>query len=311
MTPNFATLIAMTSTLLLTGPTCGGDGQKPEVRTDMLVSTEWLSNHLDDPSVVILHVGKELRDYEAGHIPGARFVAWEHLTATRDGTPNELPHVADLQQLFGRLGVGDDARLILYGEMSGLFAARAYFTLDYVGHAQRAAVLDGGIEKWQADNQALSTETPAITPLPFTPHVRPDVVIGLDVMQDLSWVTTNVPNPRQTLIDARPADEYNGDKLGEGVPRGEHIPGAGNISWMENLVSKTNLVMRPVDELQQLYEAAGAEPGETVITYCRTGVQASHAYFTAKYLGYNVALFDGSFIVWSNASGTPVINGTE
>lgn len=285
--------------------------KEPAVRSEMLVSTEWMAKHIEDPKVVVLHIAKERQSYDAGHIPGARFVPWDELTATRDGVPNELPPVADLQKLFERLGVGDEARLILYGDMSGLFAARAYFTLDYLGHGKRAALLDGGIEKWKAEKQPISTEAPSVKPSRFMPQVHPDVVIGLDVTRDLSWVAAHVEKSAHTLIDARPEEEYTGDKLGDDVLRGGHIPGAANVFWMQHLVSKNNPVMRPTIELRRLYETSGAKPNGKVITYCRTGGQASHAYFTAKYLGYDVTMYDGSFVEWSKATGTPVAKGLQ
>jgi thiosulfate/3-mercaptopyruvate sulfurtransferase len=283
----------------------------PAVRSEMLVSTEWLAGRLGDPKVVVLHVARERADYDKGHVPGARFVAWGEITATRDGVPNELAPVSDLRKVFERVGVGDDSRVVLYGDNSGLSAARAYFTLDYLGHGERAALLDGGLEKWRAERRAVSTEVPEVKAARFTPRVRAASVIGLDVVRDLSWVVTNVPAPDVALIDARPADEYTGAKPGDGVPRGGHIPGAANLFWMQNVASKENPVLRPAAELRKLYEAAGAAPGRKVVTYCRTGGQASHTYFTAKYLGYDVLMYDGSFFEWSNAAGTPVVAGAE
>jgi thiosulfate/3-mercaptopyruvate sulfurtransferase len=281
----------------------------PAVRSEMLVSTGWLAVRLNDPKVVVLHVARERAHYDQGHVPGARFVAWGEITATRGGVPNELAPVAELRKLFERLGVGDDARIVLYGDNSGLSAARAYFTLDYLGHGGRAALLDGGLEKWRAERRPVSTEAPEARPAPFTPRVRAEVVVGLDVVRDLSWVAANVAAPDVALVDARPEEEYTGAKPGDGVERGGHIPGAANLFWMRNLISRENPVMRPAAELRKLYEAAGAAAGRKVVAYCRTGGQASHAYFTAKYLGYDVVMYDGSFYEWSNAEGTPVATG--
>jgi thiosulfate/3-mercaptopyruvate sulfurtransferase len=109
------------------------------VRSEMVVSTAWLVARLNDPKVVVPHVARERAHYDGGHIPGARFVGWGEITATRDGVPNELAPVAELHKLFERLGIGNDARIVLYGDSSGLSAARAYFTLDYLGHAGRAS----------------------------------------------------------------------------------------------------------------------------------------------------------------------------
>ena len=113
------------------------------------------------------------------------------------------------------------------------------------------------------------------------------------------------------MIDARPVDEYTGIKPGEGVPRGGHIPGAANVFWMQNIVSRENPALRSVAELRRLYEETGSLSGRTIVTYCRTGGQASHAYFTLKYLGYDVVMYDGSFFEWSNTEGAPVVVGRE
>lgn len=285
--------------------------KKSVLRSEMVVSTAWLAAHLNDPKVVILHVARARADYDEGHIPGARFIGWGEITATRDGVPNELAPVADLQKLFERLGIGDEARIVLYGDNSGLSAARAYFTLDYLGHGDRAALLDGSLEKWKAERRATSTDMVESKTVRFTPRVRATTVTDIDVVRDLSWSATNLTSPNAVLIDARPVDEYTGTKPGEGVPRGGHIPGAANVFWMQNLVSRENPALRSEAELRKLYEEAGAHPHRTIVTYCRTGGQASHAYFTLKYLGYDVVMYDGSFFEWSNTKSAPVVAGKE
>ncbi len=283
----------------------------PSVRSEMVVSTAWLAAHLNDPKVIILHVARERAHYDGGHIPGAHFVGWGEITTTRDGVPNELAPVADLQKLFERLGIGDDGRIVLYGDNSGLAAARAYFTLDYLGHGGRVALLDGGLEKWKAERRTTSTDMVGPKTARFTPRVRASAVTNLDVVRDLSWTATNVTSPSVVLIDARPVEEYTGAKPGDGVPRGGHIPGAANVFWMQNVLSKENPALRSEAELRKLYAEAGALIGRTVVTYCRTGGQASHAYFTLKYLGYDVVMYDGSFFEWSNTKSAPVVAGRE
>ena len=311
----FGVLLTIASVLFLLPFQAGGQGaarqkeKSPTVRSEMVVSTAWLAAHVNDPKVVILHVARERSHFNEGHIPGARFVGWNEITATRDGVPNELAPVADLQKLFERLGIGNEARIVLYGDNSGLAAARAYFTLDYLGHGGRVALLDGGLEKWKAERRATSTDMVEPERATFTPHARASAVTNLDVVRDFSWIATNVISPSVTLIDARPVEEYSGAKPGDGVPRGGHIPGAANVFWMQNVLSKENPVLRSVAELRKLYEEAGALNGRTIMTYCRTGGQASHAYFTLKYLGYDVVMYDGSFFEWSNTEGTPIVAG--
>lgn len=313
----FGGVLTIASVLLLVpfqveGEARGHQNEKqPSVRSEMVVSTDWLAAHLNDPKVVILHVARVRANYDEGHIPGARFAGWNEITASRDGVPNELAPVADLQKLFERLGIGEDSRIVLYGDNSGLTAARAYFTLDYLGHGGRAALLDGGLEKWMAERRAISTDMVETKSAKFTPHVRASAVTNLDVVRDLSWTATNLTSPSAVLIDARPVDEYTGTKPGEGIPRGGHIPGAASVFWMQNVVSKENPVLRSAAELRKLYEVAGAQQGRTILTYCRTGAQASHTYFTLKYLGYDVVMYDGSFFEWSNTEGAPVVVGRE
>ncbi len=313
----FGGLLTIASMLFLVPSEVEGQGRArqkksvPSVRSEMIVSTSWLAGHLNDPKVVILHVARERAHYDGGHIPGARFAGWGEITATRDGVPNELAAVADLQKLFERLGIGDEARIVLYGDNSGLAAARAYFTLDYLGHGGRAALLDGGLEKWRTERRAISTDSVETKTARFTPRVRASAVTNLYVVRDLSWTATNLISPSALLIDARPVDEYAGVKPGDGVPRGGHIPGAANVFWMQNVASKENPTLRSAAELRRLYEEAGAQQGRTLVTYCRTGGQASHSYFTLKYLGYDVVMYDGSFFEWSNTEGTPIVAGEK
>jgi thiosulfate/3-mercaptopyruvate sulfurtransferase len=281
----------------------------PAVRAEMLASTDWLAKNLNNPRVVVLHVAREPKHYDAGHVPGARFLPFNELVVARGALPNEFPPVSQLQQLFSRLGVGDDTRVVLYGENFGLLAARAYYTLDYLGHGHHAALLDGGLEKWQAEKRAVSTAAPAVKPGTFTPRPQPKVSVTLDAMRDLSWVAANSAAPNVAVIDARPNADYLGTTPDDGLPRRGHIAGATSLYWMQHLTSREMPTLKPVAELRKMYEDAGATPGKTVVTYCRTGVQASHSYFVAKYLGYDAAMYDGSFIEWSKADGAPVVAG--
>jgi thiosulfate/3-mercaptopyruvate sulfurtransferase len=283
-------------------------GLKP--RAEMLVTTAWLSKHLNDPQVVILHVATERKHYDDGHIPGARFVALKELATTRGGLANELASAAELQKVFTALGIGDTARVVLYGENCNLYAARAYYTLDYLGHGERAALLDGGLEKWKADKQPVSTQANTHASAPFTPRLRARVKVEAPAVRDASWVAVNTPAPNVALLDARPPKQYDGEDAG-GLARGGHIPGAASLYWMQHLVSNDNPVMKPVSELLKLYAAAGVKPAQSIVSYCRTGVQASHTYFTAKYLGYDVAMYDGSMSEWVALEGTEVVKGKE
>jgi thiosulfate/3-mercaptopyruvate sulfurtransferase len=274
---------------------------------DMVVTTGWLAKNLDNPNVVVLHVGMDRTSYDAGHIAGARFVGLKEIATGRGEVLNELPPVEILVNVFEQLGVGNRSRIVLYGDMQGLAAARAYFTLDYLGHGDRAALLDGGLETWKAESRALSTDEVKPAAAMFFPKLNPGVSVELPKTKDLSWQAVHVSNPGTILLDARPNPQFLGTEPGDGVKRGGHIPGAKHLYWMDHVVSKENPVLKPEAELRRMYEAIGATKEKRIVTYCRTGVQASHSYFIAKYLGYDTAMYDGSFIEWSNAEGTEVV----
>lgn len=265
-------------------------------RLETLVSTGWLAGHLNDRNVAVLHVARERAHYDAGHIPGACFVPWSELMVTRDGVTNELPPVADLERLFERCGVSDNSRVVLYGDTLVLSATRAWFTLDYLGHGGHAALLDGGLEKWRAEQRPLSKEEPTARQGRLTPRIRTDAVVGLEQMREFSRAAVSAPTSKVVIIDTRsPADFRKG-----------HIPGAVNVFWPETIVSREMPMLRPLPEVEHIYQAAGVVHGRTIVVYCMVGVQASHAYFTLKHLGYDVRLYDGSFSEWSRAKDAPV-----
>jgi thiosulfate/3-mercaptopyruvate sulfurtransferase len=293
--------LVMVSVLLTIG--AGASRAKSQPASQLLVQTDWLASHLNDSNLVVLHVGIDKKSYDSGHIPGARFLAMSEMVVTRNGIPNELPAVSDLKTVFERLGVGDTSRVVLYGDESGLLAARTYFTLDYLGHGNRAALLDGGLEKWKAEKRSLTLAPPEMTRSRFTPRPRPEVLIELPAVMQM------VKGGKTTLIDARSPNDFSGTNRGDGVRRGGHIPGAKNVFWMDNLLSKEIPVLKPAADMRSRYEAAGVKRGSKVVVYCRTGVQAAHDYFTLKLVGFTPVLYDASFIEWSNNDGTNVDTG--
>ncbi len=306
MIGRLAVAAALVAALLRTAPAVAQTGVKvPLLRSQMVVSTDWLADHMNDPSIVVLHVADKRSDYDAGHIPGAHFLAVDDVAVTRRRLKFELPSPAELAKLFGGLGVGDDARVVLYDERGGLLAARAYWTLDYLGHGDRAALLDGGLEKWRSEERPVTPVVRPIRPARFTPKVNRKVLAQLADIRRYSRANANQPSS-VALIDARPAEEYAGKTKVEMLARGGHIPGATNLYWQQLIESKDNPQLKPVPDMRRILAAAGATPGKKVVTYCRTGVQAAFVYFVAKYLGYDAALYDGSAQEWNNASGTRV-----
>ncbi len=283
-------------------------GKLPGVRSEMLVTTEWLESHLDSPSVVVVHVERTREGYETGHIPGARFLSRSDVGKTRDGLLNELPPVEELTALVRRLGIDEDDRVILYDEGAGLEEARAYWAFDYAGLGDRTALLDGHQKKWQSEGRPVSAAVPEVTPSSFVPQVRPEALVFFQGMRELASAA-NRSASRVAIVDSRPEVNYTGEEGSPAVPRPGHIPGAANVYWQRNVVSADNPVLRPEAELRAMYKEAGMDPEGLMVSYCRTGMQSSHTYFTAKYLGYDVRMYDGSFMEWSAAEDTPVATG--
>jgi thiosulfate/3-mercaptopyruvate sulfurtransferase len=276
----------------------------PALRSEMLVSTDWLAQRLSDPKLVVLHVSRDRKVYDAGHIPGARFLAFSDLVTVRNGVTNELPPAADLLRVLEQAGVSDDSRVVLYGDVSVLPATRAYFTLDYLGHGDHVSLLDGGLQKWSAESRPLSKEEPAAQMGRFTPRPRPEVVVGVEAVKDLSWAASNKTSQIPFLLDVRPAEQYLGTSANESA--NGHIPGAVNLYWVESQVSSENPALQAEPELRKLFESAGLTPDRPVVTYCGSGVQATQTYFALKYLGYDVSMYDGSFSEWIKTDGTTV-----
>jgi thiosulfate/3-mercaptopyruvate sulfurtransferase len=261
----------------------------------MLVTTGWLAANLSEPDVIVLCINSTPEFYSKGHIPGSRQIKLEDIAVTRDGIPNELPPVETLQRVFAAAGVSNSSRVVLYGERFNLLAARAYFTLDYLGVAARAAILDGGLEKWTTERRPLSTEIPQAKTTTLVVSPRSEILVDTKAMRELSQKKPG----SVTLVDARPTKEFTGEQRSEDVAKAGHIPGAKGLYWMDMLVSRQNPVLKPEAELRRMYSSLNTKSDQPLVTYCRTGMQSSFDYFVAKYLGYDPSMYDASFFEWS------------
>jgi len=273
---------------------------RPALRPEMLVSSAWLEQHLHDHDLVVLYVGRDRGRFDSGHIPNSRFVRLDELVEQHKDSLNELAPVADLQATFESLGVGDQSRVVLTGDAGGVLAARAYFTLDYLGHGDQVALLDGGLETWIAESRKTSVEEMRPVHAHFTPHVHPEILLSTAQMRELS-LRASKGIADYVLLDARPVAEYDGIVNSEGIPKAGHIPGSQSLYWKKLIRSDASPQMLDLEQLRQQFANAGAEPGKPVITYCRTGMQSSFTYFVAKYLGYQAAMYDGSVYEWVKA----------
>ncbi|MDW8131395.1 MAG: sulfurtransferase [Bryobacterales bacterium] len=282
------------------------DAQSP--RTHLLVSTGWLARHLDRPDIIVLHVTRDPASYRRGHIPGARLLVWEQFTTTREGIPNELPSPEELTRTFASFGVSDATRVILYGDPPGLVAARAWFTLDYLGYGDQAALLDGGLEKWRAEGRPVcdQEEPPPSASGRLAPRLRSQALVDFAFVRKLA----EADDPKVLLLDTRSPEDYSGARTVSGSDRRGHIPGAINFYWPAALTNSQTPVFKPADELRRSFERLGATPDRRIVTYCGSGVQASLVYFLARYLGYDAALYDGSMSEWVRNPDAPLILGS-
>ena len=187
-----------------------------------------------------------------------------------------------------------------------MLAARGYFTLDYLGHGDNAALLDGGLEQWIAESRSTSKEEAHAARAHFTPRIQPDILVSTAQMRELS-LRASEGSQDYVLLDARPETEYDGIVNSEAVPKAGHIAGSQSLYWRNLIRSGANPQLLDVDQLQRQFMRAGATPGESVVTYCRTGMQSSFTYFVAKYLGYRAAMYDGSVYEWVHAAGNELV----
>ena len=260
---------------------------------EYLVSTGWLAAHLGSPNVVVIHVGHTDDGYRAGHVPGALFLPLSAVAMTVNGVPNEFPAPVQLSATFRDLGVGNGARIVIYGDDQGLLAARAWVALDLLGQSARASILDGGLSRWTAEHRAVETTVRGPHPELLASRWRADRVVSA------AWVRAHLGDRTVAFVDARSPEQYAGTP---GDSASGHLPGAKSLYWMNGLASADDPVLRPMRALRDLWHPIGADrrPVATVVVYCRTGMQASHDYFVARYLGLpDVRLYDGSVSEWT------------
>lgn len=265
----------------------------PSVNDSLLVNAAWLHGRLADPDLIILHADRTRTTYDAGHIPGAQFVALADYTVNQP-LSTELPPLDPLRALVQRLGIHPTSRIVITGEP--LPAARLFFTLDYLGLGDRAALLDGGLEGWRGAGRALSTSAQAVRPGTFEPRPFAGLVLSADSVNVLRLT------PAVALVDARAPDEFDGSRPDTALARRGHIPGSTNLEWTRLMDGPR---LRPAGELRQMLERAGAGPTDLVVTTCGTGYRASMLYFVTRYLGYRVRMYDGGWVEWNRRTDLP------
>jgi thiosulfate/3-mercaptopyruvate sulfurtransferase len=269
-----------------------------------LVTTDWVSQHLNDPKIRIVEVDVDTSAYDQGHVQGA--IGWNWQTQLQDPVLRDLVDKRTFEELLGRSGITNDTTVITYGDNNNWFAAWAFWELKYYGHND-VRMMNGGRKKWLEEKRPLSTET--LKPQSATYRAKdPDQTIR--ARREDVFALLDRRSPAQ-LVDVRSGDEFTGKVIAppgmtETAQRGGHIPGAVNVPWAQAV--NEDGTFKSADALKQLYSGKGVGGDREVIAYCRIGERSSHTWFVLKYLlGYNkVRNYDGSWTEWGNLVGAPI-----
>jgi len=274
---------------------------KPEV----LVSTDWVAEHLNDANVRIVESNEDPLLYPSGHIPGAVQVDWT--TDLNDQVVRDYLGKDGFEALMSRIGVTPDTTVVFYGDKNNWWATYAFWVFQLFGHTN-ARIMDGGRKKWEEEGREMTRDVPTYDATNYTAPDRDDATIRAFRDQVLEHVKT-----KGKMVDVRSPQEFSGERTHmpnypqEGTLRGGHIPGASNVPW--GRAANEDGTFKSAEELRAIYEEEqGLSSGDYIITYCRIGERSSHTWFALRYLlGYDkVRNYDGSWTEWGNSVGVPI-----
>ncbi|MBZ0294746.1 MAG: sulfurtransferase [Anaerolineae bacterium] len=275
------------------------------VHPEMLVSTEWVAEHLDDPQVRVVESNEDPLLYPSGHIPGAVQVDWTE--DLNDQVRRDYLGQSGFEALMSRIGVTPDTTVVFYGDKNNWWACYALWVFQLFGH-DKVKVMDGGRQKWQDEGRDMTREVPHYPATQYKAKARDDSRIRAFRDDVLKHLDQNGP-----LVDVRSPAEYKGELLHmpnypqEGALRGGHIPGAKNVPWARAV--NEDGTFKSADDLKAIYEQEqGLKSTDDVIAYCRIGERSSHTWFVLTYLlGYpHVRNYDGSWTEWGNLVNVPI-----
>jgi thiosulfate/3-mercaptopyruvate sulfurtransferase len=272
---------------------------------EALVTTEWVAEHLNDPSVRIVESDEDVLLYDVGHVPNAVKIDW--VEDLNDPLVRDYVDPERFAWLMGEKGITPDTMVIFYGDKNNWWATYALWVFRLFGH-DNVKVMDGGRVKWEAEGREMTQEVPSFPHTAYPVPERDDSKIRAFKEEVMKHIEAHRP-----LVDVRSPGEYSGELLHmpdypqEGALRGGHIPGAANVPWARAV--REDGTFKSADELKEIYEGeAGLKGSEDVIAYCRIGERSSHTWFVLTYLlGYErVRNYDGSWTEWGNLVRMPI-----
>ena len=292
----------------MSAPTETNEKFSEYVHPEVLVSTQWVNDHLSHPDVVIVESDEDVLLYEIGHIPGAVKVDWH--TELNDPVVRDYIQGPAFSELMRSKGISRESTVVIYGDKSNWWAAYALWVFKLFGHPD-VRLMDGGRDKWIAEERELTKEKPTISRSDYPVIDRNDPPIR-------AYLEDTRAHIGKPMIDVRSPEEYSGERTHmpaypeEGALRGGHIPGAASVPWAKAINEDNTFKTRA--ELEKIYlDEAGLKPGDDVIAYCRIGERSSHTWFVLNYLlGFTgVRNYDGSWTEWGSAVRVPIVVGAQ